>query len=432
MQVSVEELGSLERRMTVQVPASEVDQEVQSRLSSLARRVRIHGFRPGKVPFKVVQRMYGDQVRQEVVGEVVQRSFAQAVDAQNLRPAGGPRIEPKSFDAGADLEYAAVFEVLPEFELKGIEGMAMERPVAEVTDADVDRMLETLRKQRTEWNEVQRPARNEDRVTLDFEGTIDGESFPGNKGEDVSLVIGSGRMVPGFEDALVGVAPDSALSFEVAFPEDYHASELAGRKVRFSGHLKAVAEPVLPEVDDKLAASFGIAEGGVEALRAALRENMERELGQGIKATVKRQVMETLLAANPIELPQTLVTAEIERLARQAQFPESEDDAAAARKREVFESEARRRVALGLIISRLVREQGIKADPGRVQAQLETIAASYEDPREVIAWYRQNSGAMEEVNAAALEEEVVDWLLARATVTETPRTFDEVMKPNRS
>lgn len=432
MQVSVEELGALERRMTVQVPASEVDQEVQSRLSSLARRVRVHGFRPGKVPFKVVQRMYGDQVRQEVVGEVLQRSFAQAVDAQKLRPAGGPRIEPKSIEAGADLEYSAVFEVLPEFELKGLDGLPVERPAAEVTEADVDQMLETLRKQRTDWVDVERPAQKDDRVTLDFEGTLDGQEFPGNKGEDVTIVLGSGRMVPGFEDALIGAGSGAELAFDLTFPDDYHAAELAGKQVHFSGRVKAVAEPHLPEIDDKLAESFGIAEGGVDGLRKALRENMERELGQGIKATVKRQVMEALLQANPIDLPQAMVVAELDRLAAQAQFPESDDPSAATRKREIFEGEARRRVALGLIISRLVRDHEIKADPDRIQAQLENIAASYEDPGEVIAWYRQNAKAMEDVDAAALEEGVVDWLLARATVSDKPQSFDEVMKPNRS
>ncbi|HXH04101.1 MAG TPA: trigger factor [Candidatus Competibacteraceae bacterium] len=434
MQVSVEELGGLERRLTVQVPAEKVEQEVQSRLASLARRVKLDGFRPGKVPFKVVQRMYGDQVRQEVLGDLVQSSFQEAVLQHNLRPAAGPRIEPKTVAVGQDLEYYAIFEVFPEFKVQGLEGIKVERPVAEVAEADIDSMIENLRQQRTRWNEVSRAAQNGDRVTLDFEGKLEGADFPGNKGENVPLVLGSGRMIPGFEEALIGLVGGESKTFMVTFPQDYPNKDLAGKPVSFSATVKTVAEPVLPEVDEAFVKSFGIDDGSVESLRKALRENMERELKQGIKAVVKRQVMQGLLDANPIDLPQALVREEIEQLARQMHFPTAgkSSEELEKTKAELFGEEAKRRVALGLIVSRVVTENALKLEPARVQAHLEGIAASYEDAGEVIRWYQQNPQALESIRGLALEEQVVDWLLERAQVSDKPSSFDEIMKPNKA
>ena len=430
MQVSVEELGGLERRLTVQLPAARIEQEIEQRLQDLSRRVKLDGFRPGKVPLKVVKRMYGGQVRQEVLGELMQSSFQEAVSGQNLRPAAGPQISPSAAAKG-DFAYAATFEVLPEFELQGFEGIAVERPVAEVSDADIDSMLETLRKQRTVWTPVERPAQTGDRVTVSFEGTIDGVAFPGGKGDDVPVVLGAGGMLPDFENGLIGIAAGEAREIAVSFPEGYHAQELAGRTARFALNAGVVAEPSLPPVDEDFAKAFGVEDGSVEALRAALRDNMTRELGQGIKTRVKKQVMDALLAANPIELPKVLVTEEIDRIAQQAGFPAASAGNAEADKIKegVFAEEARRRVALGLLISKLVVQEKLTADPARVVEQLTTMASTYQDPNEVMQWYLKNPQAMEGLRALALEDTVVDWVLARASVTEQPSTFDAVMRP---
>lgn len=430
MQVSVEELGGLERRLTVQLPAARIEQEIEQRLQDLSRRVKLDGFRPGKVPLKVVKRMYGGQVRQEVLGELMQSSFQEAVSGQNLRPAAGPQISPSAAAEG-DFAYAATFEVLPEFELQGFEGIAVERPVAEVSDADIDSMLETLRKQRTVWTPVERPAQTGDRVTVSFEGTIDGVAFPGGKGDDVPVVLGAGGMLPDFENGLIGIAAGEAREIAVSFPEGYHAQELAGRTARFALNAGVVAEPSLPPVDEEFAKAFGVEDGSVESLRAALRDNMTRELGQGIKTRVKKQVMDALLAANPIELPKVLVTEEIDRIAQQAGFPAASAGNAEADKIKegVFAEEARRRVALGLLISKLVVQEKLTADPARVVEQLTTMASTYQDPNEVMQWYLKNPQAMESLRALALEDTVVDWVLARASVTEQPSTFDAVMRP---
>lgn len=430
MQVSVEELGGLERRLTVQLPAARIEQEIEQRLQDLSRRVKLDGFRPGKVPLKVVKRMYGGQVRQEVLGELMQSSFQEAVSGQNLRPAAGPQISPSAAAEG-DFAYAATFEVLPEFELQGFEGIAVERPVAEVSDADIDSMLETLRKQRTVWTPVERPAQTGDRVTVSFEGTIDGVAFPGGKGDDVPVVLGAGGMLPDFENGLIGIAAGEAREIAVSFPEGYHAQELAGRTARFALNAGVVAEPSLPPVDEEFAKAFDVEDGSVESLRAALRDNMTRELGQGIKTRVKKQVMDALLAANPIELPKVLVTEEIDRIAQQAGFPAASAGNAEADKIKegVFAEEARRRVALGLLISKLVVQEKLTADPARVVEQLTTMASTYQDPNEVMQWYLKNPQAMEGLRALALEDTVVDWVLARASVTEQPSTFDAVMRP---
>ena len=433
MQVAVEELGGLERRLTVQVPAAQIDKEIQTRLADLSRRAKIDGFRPGKVPFKVVQRMYGLQVRQEVLSDLLQSSFEEAVAQQNLRPAGGPRIEPKSLGDDTGLEYTATFEVFPEFQVQGFEGLEVERPVAHVTETDIDAMLENLRKQRVSWNSVERAAQDGDRITVDFEGKLNGEDFAGNQAQDYALVLGSGRMIPGFEEALIGMSAGESKTFDVTFPADYHAENLAGQVVQFSASVKAVSEPVLPVIDDEFATAFGV-EGGVDGLRKALSENMERELAQGVKALVKRQVMDKLLAANPIDLPKALIEAEVEQLAKQMRFPEAEQPSEETQntKFALFAEEAGKRVALGLVVSRLISEQQIKLDPVRVMEHLQTVAASYEDADEVIRWYQQNPQAMDSVQGLVLEEQVVDWLLERAQVSDKPASFDEVMKPNQA
>lgn len=432
MQVSVEELGGLERRMTVQIPAQQIEQEIQNRLQSLSRKVRLDGFRPGKVPVKVVKRMYGPQVRQEVVSELLQSSFQDALVQEKLNPAGGPKIEPKSMEEGGDLEYSVTFEVFPEFEVSNIEALKVERPVVEVTEADIDAMLETLRKQRTEWDPVELPAQAGHRVKITFEGKLDGEDFPGSKGEDVPVVLGAGVMIKDFEDRLLGLKAGDETEFDLTFPEDYHAKELAGKTVHFSVKVNTVAEPKLPEIDDEFATVFGIEEGGVDGLRKAVKENMERELDERIKSIVKRQTMKKLLEANAIPVPQTMVNEEIDRLAQQTAGAKKGEEQSAEAKAAMFEEEARRRVALGLLISRLIASNDIRPDSARVRTKLEAIASSYEEPEKVVQWYYQNPRLLESIQTLALEDQVVDWLLGRAEVVDKPSSFDAIMKPSQA
>ncbi|MCG5535325.1 trigger factor [Ectothiorhodospira mobilis] len=429
MQVSVESLSSLERRMTVQVPAERVQDEVDRRLQSLTKRVRIDGFRPGKVPFKVVKKRYGDGVYQEVVSELLQTSYHEALTQEKIVPAGAPEIEPRSMEVGQALEYVATFEVFPEVEPADMNGVAIQRPQVEVSDADVDRVIESLRRQRREWDDVERAAADGDQVVLDFEGTIDGEPFDGNKGEDMAIELGAGRMIPGFEEQLTGVQPGEEKSIQVTFPEDYPAGNLAGREAVFSIRVKHVREGRLPEVDEDFARAFGIEEGGVEKLRQEVRGNMEREMTQAVKARVKDQVMDALLERNPIEVPESLVKEEINRLKEQARgrygAPQEGEDAD-----EGYRDEARRRVILGLVIREIVRRQEIQVDPERVQAELESMASSYQDPQQVISYYRSNKQAMETLEAMVLEQQVVDWVLEQCQVNDEPTSFDALMNPS--
>lgn len=430
MQVSVETLSDLERRVTVQVPAERLAKEIEDRLQSLSRRVKVDGFRPGKVPLKLVKRMYGDQVRYEAVGELMEHSLHEALTQEKLNPLGGPKIEPKALEDGQDLEYSATFEVMPEFDPTGFDGIAVDRPTAEVTERDVDNMLENLRQQRAIWTAVERPAAEGDRARIDFEGTIDGQTFPGGKGDNVTVILGKGSMLKDFEDRLAGLSAGAETEFELTFPEDYHAKDIAGKTARFQVKLHTVEEAVLPEVDEAFAASFDVKESGVAGLRQSLRDNMERELREGIKASVKRQIMQGLLAANPIPVPKVLVETEIEHLARQLYFPaDAKDEKTRQLKTQLFEPEARRRVSLGLLISRLASVQQIKVDERRVRDYLETMASTYQEPDEVVRWYEKTPKALDNVRALVLEDQIVDWLLERAKVTEKTSTFAEIMTP---
>ncbi len=433
MQVSVEQLEGLERRVTVQVPAEAVEKEIQNRLQSLSRKARLDGFRPGKVPLKVIQRMYGAQVRQEVLGETMERSFYNALQQENLRPVGSPRIEPINLEAGQQLEYRAVFEVLPEFTPKDIAERTINRPVADVTESDVDSMIESLRKQRAEWQTVERPAQSGDQVKISFHGTLDGEEFPGNQGDDAPVVLGQGAMLEDFERHLHGRVAGAETEFDLTFPEAYPAEHLAGRTVHFTVRIHSVAESRLPEVDAEFAKAFSVEDGTVEGLRKALRDNMERELADGIKANVKRQVMDALMAENSIPVPQSLVNQEVEHIASQVGFKSDKDDPeAAATKTRLFEDEARRRVTLGLIVARMLGTLELKPDQDRVQQRLETIAASYEDSNEVIGYYRQNQQLMGSINNLVLEDQLVDHLLASAVVEDQPSSFEDIMKPDKA
>lgn len=429
MQVSVEATGGLERRMTVQVPEERVEKEVEGRLQRLARTAKLKGFRPGKVPMNVVKSHYGAQVRQEVVGDVIQSSFYEAVVKENLRPAGLPTIEPKSLEAGKSLEYTATFEVMPEVEPASLSGVKLEKVSAEVSDADVDAMLETLRKQRTRWEAVERAAKEGDRVVIDFKGTIDGTEFQGNEGKQVPVVIGAKRMITGFEEGLVGAKTNDSLTLDLKFPEEYGYKEVAGKPVQFAVTVHRVEEPHLPELDDEFAKSFAITEGGVEALRKEVRQNMERELEQAVTGRVKQAVMDKLLELNAIDLPKALIKQEAEQLAAQMRqnmhIPAGKSgvnlDSA------MFEDQARRRVSLGLVLSEIIKRNELKADAAKVREQVEKVAATYERPQDVINWYYADRNRLAEVESLVLENQVVEWALGQADVSETKSSFNELM-----
>ncbi len=430
MQVEVTEKG-LERRLKVEVPAEQVEEEVRSRLQALARQVRIDGFRPGKVPLKVVERRYGSSVRREVRDALIQSTFTRALAEHRLRPAGGASFELEGELApGAALRYTAVFEVYPEFEARLPEGAEVERPQAAVTEEDVERMIQKLRRQRAEWVAVDREAGEGDRVVIDFRGTVDGQPFPGNEGKDYVVELGGGTVVKGFDRALLGARAGESRSFDVDFPEDYRVPQLAGKRVHFDVQVKEVREARLPELDEAFFQAFGVQEGGLEALRREVRASMERELEQAVRERVKRAVMDALLAANPdVELPRSLVSREVEVLKRQlgaGPAPGTEEEAQ-RRWEGRLEAQARRRVALGLIVAELVRRLALQADPAQVRARVEAIAASYEQPEEVIRWYYSDRERLVEVETSLLEDQVVEKALEVARISERPMSFDELM-----
>ncbi|MCP5420686.1 MAG: trigger factor [Gammaproteobacteria bacterium] len=435
MQISVEELDGLKRRVTVQIPAQDIEPKIRDRLVTLSRRLKVNGFRPGKVPVKVAKGMYGVQVREEILEEVMQHSFQEALLQEKLNPVGMPQVERKDNQEGQDLEFSVTFEVVPEFEVQGVEGIPVERPLVQVTESDVDTMIETLRRQNTLWNDVQRPAQTGDQVTIDFDGKQGGEDFPGNKGESVPVILGSGRMLKDFEDALLGLQTGAETQFDITFPDNYGSADIAGKTAHFTVKVHTVAEPVLPELDDEFFAKFDVREGGLDGLRKSVRDNMERELQERIKSQVKSRLMDGLLTANDILLPQALVDAQIEQMAEQMAFPKAtkeNSEMLAQLKSELLSKEAGRRAALGLIISRMIKANDIQLDESRLRPVLESLASTYEEPEEVIRWYEQHPKAMESVRAVAMEEQVVDWLLERAVVTEKVSSFDEIMKPSQA
>lgn len=430
MQVSVETTSGLERRMTVGIPADRIENEVNKRLQQTAKRARVDGFRPGKVPMSVIRKRFGASAHQEVIGEVIQSSFYEAIMQEKLNPAGAPSVEPKSMEAGKDFEYVATFEVYPEVTLAGFEAISVERPESEVTEADVDTMLETLRKQNTRFEAVERAAENGDQVTIDFVGKIDGEAFQGGTANGTTLVLGSGRMIPGFEEGLVGAKAGDSLTLNVTFPEDYQNLDLAGKAAEFETTVQAVAAPALPELNDEFFAQFGVNEGGLEGFRAEVRKNMERELRQAIKTKVKGQVMDGLLKTNTVEVPKALISNEIDRLREQAvqQFGGANIQASQL-PAELFEEQAKRRVSLGLIVAEVVKQNDIKPDNDRVRAMVEELASAYQEPEQVINWYYQNEQQLGEIQSVVLEEQVVDTVLQKAQVTDKKVAYEEAVKP---
>jgi trigger factor len=430
---NVETLGTLERRVSMSLPAAEIERAVDTRLKQLARNVKMPGFRPGKVPLKLIAQTYGPQVRSEVLSDAVQKAFSDAVKEANLKVAGFPRIEKKDGTDAAALEFSATFEIYPEVKLGDLGGVTIERPQVSVDDAAVDKTIGILRKQRTRFVRVERPAKAEDRLTVDFRGTIDGQPFAGGNGENFVFALGEGRMLPEFDAAAQGMRAGETKSFELTFPADYHGKEVAGKRATFELSVKSVEEPQLPEVDAEFAKQLGIADGDIAKMRSEIRANVERETGKRIEARVKAQVLQALLDRTPLELPKSLVQMEAQQLVERAA---ADLQARGLKPGQIpldpmaFEATAKRRVALGLIIGELARAENLQPKPAEVRAVVEQEAATYESPAEVVKWFYMQPQRLSEMEGVALEANVVKWVLGKATVADKPVAFDELMGSN--
>lgn len=432
MQVSVETTQGLERRLTITVPAESIDSAVKSRLQQLAKTQRINGFRPGKVPVSVIKKRYGLAVRQEVAGEAMQRNFYEAVMQEKLNPAGMPAFEMKKDSDGEDLEFVASFEIYPELEVQGVDGIEIEKAVVDIGDKDLDNMMDTLRKQHASWKEVKRKAKKDDRVTIDFVGTVDGEEFDGGRSEDFPLEMGKERMIPGFEKPIVGAKTGDEVIADVTFPDDYHAEALKGKAAQFTITLKKVEGLTLPKVDAEFAKLFGVEDGDIDALKAEVRKNMQRELDQTLKAKVKEDVIAGLLEKNELDLPKALIDQEVEALRENAkqrltQQAGGSTDNLPELPADLFEADARRRVSIGLILGEVIKTNSIQVDAAKVEALIETTASAYEDPKEVIEYYKSNKELMQQMNNVALEEQAIEWVVEKAKVTDVNKAFDEIM-----
>ncbi|MDP2514475.1 trigger factor [Photobacterium damselae subsp. piscicida] len=430
MQVTVETTEGLERQLTITVPAANIEDAVTAKLKKIAKNRRFDGFRPGKAPLKMVAKMFGASVRQDILGEVMQRHFIEAIVKEQINPAGAPTFTPVEMAEGQDLVFKATFEVFPEIALQGLDKVVVEKPVVEVTEADVDNMIETLRKQQATWTEVDAPAVADSRVTIDFEGTIDGEAFDGGKAEGFALAMGQGRIIPGFEDGIVGKKAGEEFNIEVTFPEEYHAENLKGKAAVFAIKLSKVEAQELPELTEEFVAKFGIENGSVDALKAEVRKNMERELKQAVKGRIKEQAINGLIEQNDIAVPAALIDQEINVLRQQAaqrfggnaqNMPELP--------RELFEEQAKRRVVVGLLLGEVIKSEELKADEERVKANIAEMASAYEDSTEVVAYYEGNEQLMNNMRNIALEEQAIDAIVAKAQVSDKEVGFNDLMNP---
>jgi len=426
MQVSLTATSGLERRLEVAVPAQKITSEVESRLKQISRTARLKGFRPGKAPFSVIQKQYGEQVRNEVVGDLIRTSYAEALTQEKLNPAAGPKIDPVSAQPGDDLKYTATFEVLPEIRLEPVDAITIERPGAEITEADIDAMIESMRRQRPEFTEVDRAAADTDRVTVDYVGKVGDQVLPGGEGKDVAFIIGAKRVMTELEEAVKGAKAGETRTASVDFPADHPNKELAGKTAVFQLDVKKVEEQKLPEVNEEFVKAFGVTEGGVEALRAEVRQSMQRELDDLVRNRVRAQVLDALYNANKFDVPKALVEEQIQQLqldmARRANITDPAKLPPAA----TFEESARRRVALGLLMGEIVKNENLKVDRERVLARLNDVAAAYPNPDEVRRAYLQNADAMRQIESAVLEDQVIDWVVSKAKITDKPSTFSEL------
>jgi len=427
MQVTVESTGTLERRMRVELPAERIEKEVDTRLKSVGRTAKIKGFRPGKVPAKVVRQRYGAQIRQEVLSDLMQKSYSDAVQQENLNPAGGPQIETEGGDEGKSFSYIATFEVMPEVDLKGLDKIKVEKPEVEIGDGDLDDMIEKLRKQKATWSEVDRASGEGDRVVVDFSGTLDGELIEGGQGSEVPVILGQGQMLPDFEKGLTGVKSGEEKTFKVKFPKDYHAEDLRGRKVDFTIRTHRVEEQVLPPIDDSLAEMFSVAEGGLEQFRQDVLENMRHEADQKVKARIREQLVDGLLDANPIEIPKALKHQEMHSMQHEAMRRLGIEDHDKAPPMENFAASAEKRVRLGLLLSQLISEQNLVLDEDRVRAHVEEMCAGYENAEEMVNMYLSTPQVRQQVEPVVLEQMAFDWLLEQGKVKTKKVGFKEFM-----
>lgn len=431
MQGSVETTGQLERRIRIAIPRAQIEMEVENRLKRIARTVKLHGFRPGKVPMKIVVQQYGSQVRQEVISEAGSQRINETLRDQQIRIAGYPRIEPApDVDSVDALEFTAVFEVYPDVVIGNLGDIKIERLVIQVSERDVDNTIEILRKQRATYNPVERTAQVDDQVEIDYLGKIAGESFIGNEAKGYSMILGKGQTLAEFDQAIVGMQAGQTKSFDVTFPTDYQGKEVAGKTATFEVQLNKVLAPKLPDVGPEFAQALGVADGDVAKMRAEVRANIEREVEKRIESKLKEQIMQALLTATPITAPRALIGGEIERLAqqmRQDMQTRGIQGADIALPPEFFEAQAQRRVSLGLILAEVVKANDLKADPEQVRKHVEAYAASYEEPEQVIAWYYENPTRLAEVESLALEQNVVSWALKQVQVEDKATPFDVLM-----
>ena len=429
LQVSVETRDGLERRIKVQIPAIRIEDEVTSRLQRVGRTAKLKGFRPGKIPAKVVRQHYGGQVRQEVVQSMVESSYSEAITQEKLRPAAVPTIEPQTADTGDDFTYIATFEIYPDFKLTGLNGLSVERPQIEIDDAAIEEMIETLRSQRATWLPVDRESADGDQVTVDFTGTLKGEPIANGVGNAVPIVLGQGQMLPDFEKNLIGLKNGSEKTFKVKFPKDYHADELAGKKVDFKVTVGEVAEQQLPDVDEEFIKALGVESGTVDDFRQDVKGNMGREVDSRVKAEVKRQLMEQLMNANPIALPAVLVRREAAGLRDESMrnLGITEPDDPKAPTVEAFLEAAERRVRLGLLVSAVIEENSLEVDRDKVKQKVDEMCAPYDQPDEIRKLYYQNAQLLGQIENLVMEDQVVEWLVSKASVSDKPAAFKELM-----
>lgn len=429
MQVSVESTGKLERRMRVELPAARIDQEINSRLKSVGKTAKIKGFRPGKVPPQVVKQRYGQQIREEVLSEMMRKSYSEAVRRENLNPVGGPKIEPQTASDGKGFVYVAIFEVMPEVELKKLDQIAVAKPEVTIGKADLDGMLEKLQRQKATWRNVARASGKGDRVVVDFDGTIKGVPIAGGKGREIPVVLGEGQMLADFEKALFGVTAAEEKSFKVKFPKDYQAEELRGKKVDFAVVVHRVEEQILPPVDDAFAAMFEVTEGGVDKLIEDVKENMRREADARVSQDTREQVIAALLESNDIDIPNTLKHQEMHAMQREAMQRMGIEDIARAPALENFAEVAEKRVRLGLLIRQLIVDQSLSVDAAMVRARVEQMCAGYENSQDMVNMYMSNPQIVEQIEPMVLEQQAIEWLMSNGKVTIKKVAFNDYMKP---
>lgn len=434
MQVSVESTTAIERRMTVGIPSDKVDAAVDKRLQETARKAKINGFRPGKIPMSVVRKRFGDGVRQEVVGELMRDAYLEALESEKLQPAGYPRFEPKSTDAGSDIEFVAVFEVYPEFTIGSLDGLKITREQTDVQDSDIDQMIENLREQSAKWVEEDKAAEEGDNITVDYRGTIDGEAFEGGTAENATIRIGAKRMIPGFEEGLVGLKAGDEKILQVTFPEDYQAENLKGKAADFAVTVRAVAARQLPEVNEEFFANYGVEGKDLEGFRDELRKNMTREAKNAIDNKIKQQVVDQLVEQVAVEVPQALIDNEVNRMRQEAvqRFGGGQNLDPSALPAELFTEQAKKRVQTGLIFAQLIKEKELAATDEQIRAKIEELASSYQDPEQFVEYFMNNAEQRGQIESAVLEEQVIDLALQSAQVEEVVVSYEDAVKPPAS